>query len=128
MCVLVDTLRLGDLGSNQDAVSEHELRSDIPEASLIWELIPHSAHQRLSSVSCPLDSTVNVVDKIIAPINCIANSFSNPACLHPWLSVMKWEWQVNILRVSPKERIPTSDLIEHDEKIVSGGTIETWNI
>ena len=41
---------------------------------------------------------------------------------------MKWEWKVNILRVSPEERIPASDLIEHDEEVISGRTVEAWNI
>ena len=128
MSVLVDTLRLGDLGSNQDAVSEHELRSNIPEASLIWELTPHSAHQWLSGKCCPLKSAVNVVNKIVAHIDCITNGLLDSTSLQPGFPVQDIEWKIDRLRMGAEERIPHSDLIEHDKEILSRGPIKAWYV
>ena len=128
MHVLVDAIGSSDLGCNENAVTKHELRGDIPETRLVREFIPHCTHERLSRVSGLFNGAVDVVDQIVSPIDGITNGIPHSACLEPWLPIVKRERQAHVLRVGAEEWIPASDLIEHDEEIVGGGSIETWNV
>ena len=68
------------------------------------------------------------MDEVIATIDCITNGFANTRGLLPWLSIRWRERRVNTLRVRSVEWVPRTNLIEHNVKLVSRVTIETWHV
>lgn len=85
--------------------------------------MPHRAHQGLSGPSHSLESSVDVVNQVIALVHRVTDHLLNALGLEPGLTIREID-----MSVSTVERIESARLVEHDEQIISHITVESGHV
>lgn len=114
---------LVDFRCKKKTVSYHKLCVDLIYRYIVGEFIPHRSHQRLSCNAHLIESSVYIVDKVVALINSGLNHTLNSLSLKPRFSI----GEVNS-RVGSEEWIKSSKLVELYKKIICCLTVESWNV